>query len=406
MILKFPDDVFSRRLLHPVLLLAVLALFSGCKQEENKFVAPPPPEVTVQKPVQKKVVNYANFTGNTEAVESVEIKARVEGELESIHFTDSARVEKGDVLFVIDPRTYRADVNAAMAELSIQKADVNLAKATLKRKESAYMDRAISEVEVMDARAQAQKALAGIESAKAEIEKAKLQLSYTRIKAPISGRIGRNLVDAGNLVGASGDKTLLATIVNDDKIYVYFNVTERDILEYRENRRKGLSRALNEDEAVYLGLFHDKGYPYKGKLDSIENRVDPETGTIQVRGIFDNSEHVFVPGLFVRIQVPMSPPTDALLVPDSALGADQRGRYLLTVNEKNTVEYRTVEIDENIDGMRVIRSGISAHDRVITVGLQRVHPGLKVNPKTAEKKGNKKKEKEREPIPKLVKSAP
>ena len=405
MIVKLPDDVFFRRAWHPVILLTVFTLLIGCKKEENKFVAPPPPEVTVQKPVQQKVIDYADFTGNTEAVKSVEIRARVEGELIEIHFTASSRVKKGDLLFEIDPRSYQAELNQALADLLIKKAEVNLAKATLKRKESAYKDRAISEVEVMDARAQKQKAQASIEAAEAAIDQSKLQLSYTRIHAPISGRIGRNLVDVGNLVGAGGDKTLLANIVNDDKIYVYFNVTERDIMAYRENRRKGRSKSIKRDEAVSLGFFSEQGYPHEGKLDSIDNRVDPETGTIQVRGLFDNSDHVLVPGLFVRLQIPMSPPTNALLVPNSALGADQRGRYLLVVNDKDTVEYRSVQIDENIDGMRVIRSGITADDRVVVVGLQRVHPGLKVNPKTAEKQGKKQK-KTQEKLPKFVKSAP
>ena len=381
-----------------MMLLLAFVMLAGCSKEQNTYVPSPPPEVTVAKPHKQTVTDYAEFTGTTDACEFVEIRARVEGYLETIHFTTSAEVKKGDLLFIIDPRPYQAELNQAEADLLIRQAELKLKEATLKRKESAYKDRAISEVEVLEARAQRDQVRASIEASRATVEKAKLTLSYTRIHAPISGQIGRNLVDVGNLVGSGGDKTLLATIVNDDRIYAYFSVTERDMLYYRKQYREHQSTIRKEDEGVvYLGLFNEKGYPHKGKMDYMENRMDAETGTIQVRGVFPNPDNFLIPGLFARIRLPVGGPKEALLVPNLALSADQRSRYLLVVNNQNTVEYRSVQIGALIDGMRVIESGISADDRVIVNGIQRARPGIKVTPKVADAK--------RLEIPRLSKSS-
>ncbi|MEZ4485660.1 MAG: efflux RND transporter periplasmic adaptor subunit [Syntrophotaleaceae bacterium] len=239
-------------------LLGLLVL-SGCK-EKNTFVAPPPPTVTVAVPQVREVTRYAQYSGTTAAVESVEIRARVEGYLQSIHFASGSHVDKGDLLFVIDPRPYQARLDEAQAELAMRRAEMRLAEATLTRKENAFKDNAVSEVEVIAARAERAKAAAAIAAAQAAQETARLQLSYTRREAPISGRSGRHLVDVGNLVGA-GDQTLLATVVSEDPAYVYFNVNERDLLEYQQNERQQNPTSGNGDSKVFLGLASEDGFP-------------------------------------------------------------------------------------------------------------------------------------------------
>jgi len=376
----------NRLWISPVLLALSLMLMTGCDRKKNVYAPPPPPTVTVSKPVKQKVTDYAVFTGNTEAFESVEIRARVEGWLQDMRFKPSTMVKKGDLLFIIDPRTYQAELDQKKAELLIREAQLDLAEATCKRKESAFKEKAVSEVEVIEARANVKKAKASIEAGKAAIEQAQLNLSYTKIYAPISGRIGRNLVDVGNLVGAGGDRTLLATVVNDNPIYAYFNVSERELLYYAKNERerKASGQYLGKDETnlVYLGLSNEKGYPHKGRLDYVDNRIDEETGTIQVRGLFPNSDKILIPGFFVRIHLPISLPKDALLITERAVGADQRGQYLLTVNNDNVVEYKPVRLGTVVEGMCVIEEGISADDTIIVNGILRARPGKKVNPKT------------------------
>ena len=357
----------------------------GCKQDKNTYTPSPPPVVTVSNPEQREVIDYEEVTGTTEAYEFVEIRARVEGYLEGIHFTASSYVQKGDLLFTIDPRTYEAELKQAEAALLIKKAELNLARTTLKRKESAFKDRAVSEVEVLEARANVEQAEASIKAAEAEVDAAGLQLAYTKILAPISGRIGRSLVDSGNLVGAAGDATLLTTLVNDEKIYAYFSMNERDLLDHMEKRREQSSENQKARKGViYLGLYNEKGYPHQGRMDYIENRLDPETGTIQFRAVFPNPEKILLSGLFARLRIPTGKPKNALLVPNSALSIDQRGRYLLVLGEQNKVEYRSVQVGSVTDGMRVIVSGISAEDRVIVNGIQRARPGIQVNPKTSD----------------------
>ena len=361
-------------------ILIMGTLLTGCK-EQNTYSPPPPSKVTVNTPVQKNVINYLEFTGITEAMDSVEIRPRVEGYLEKVMFKPGSFVKKGDLLFVIDQRPYKAKLGEAKAKLAIEISKLKAAEATFQRMDMAYKERAVSEVSVIQARADVEVAKAAIESAKAAVETSELDLSYTTIHAPISGRIDRSLVDAGNLIG-SGEHTLLATIIKDESIYVYFNVNERDIVD---------SDFLNNKAGttdVYLGLL-DKEFSHKGKIDYINNRVNPGTGNIQVRGIFENSKNDILPGMFANIKIAEKTIENALLVPDHIVGRDQQGYYLLAVNNENIVDYKHVEIGDLIDGMRVIKSGIEPSDRIIVSGIQMAYPGREVSPIDEENSENK-----------------
>ena len=369
--------------------MAVLAGFTlaaaGCDRGENKFAAPPPPTVTVAQPVKRTVTAYQVFTGNTQAQFSVDIMARVEGQLRSVNFEVGSRVKKGQLLFVIEPEPYQAKVDIAIANLAVAKAQLKLAQATLVRKENAFKDRAVSEVDVIQAKAQEAEAIAQVQAAKAQVERARIDYGYTHIHAPISGRVSRNLVDVGNLVGA-GQTTKLTSIVMDDPIYAYFTAAEADAMAYRDNQRDK-EVPLNDKgyPLVNLGTTNESQFPHKGYLDWIDNKVDPGTGTIQVRGVFPNSDGVLLPGLFVRLQVPVGVIKDAILTEDRALGRDQRGTYLLVVDKDDLVQYRPVTTGPTQpDGKLVILKGITMDDRVVINGLQRVRPGAKCTPMTEE----------------------
>ncbi|MEN6487037.1 MAG: efflux RND transporter periplasmic adaptor subunit [Syntrophobacteraceae bacterium] len=351
-------------------------LLPGCERK-TEFVAPPPMAVTVARPVQQAVTDYAEYTGVVDAVESVEVRARVEGYLESVRFKPGARVKQGDLLFVIDPRPYQARLDEAKAELARRQAEMINAETILKRKELALQSKAVSELEAVQAKADHDVARAAVLAAQASLQTAELNLSYTRVLAPIGGRISRNMVDVGNLVGAS-ERTLLATIVNDDPVYAYFNVNERDLLQYQQKQESPTSG--NGRTRVFLGLSGQQGFPFEGRIDYVDNRLDRSTGTIQVRGVFSNRDRRLTAGLYARIQVPTGTRENALLVPESAVGTDQRGEYLLAVNAQNVVEYRQVTTGALVGDLRVIESGISPDDRIVVVGLQRARPGLTVAP--------------------------
>jgi RND family efflux transporter MFP subunit len=359
-----------------------VSILAGCG-EQNTYAPPPPPEVTVARPVQQDVMEYTEGTGTTEATESVEIRARVQGWLQKINFKPGTQVNKGDLLFVIDPREYKAALDGAQAELASKKAALDLAQFNHKRMQDLVKKNAAAELEITKAKADWDAAVAAVSAAEAAVAQAKLDHDFTQIRAPISGRISRNLVDVGNLVGA-GEATLLTTIVNDDPIYAYINVSERALLKYLQTDAARKERVARKGkELMELGVSGEEGFPHKGNFDWADNRVDPGTGTIRVRGVFPNPDGTLVPGLFARIRAPREILKDALLVTERALGADQRGRYLLVVNSQNVVEYRPVKVGASVDGMRVVEQGIRPGEWVVVNGLQRARPGAKVKPTQA-----------------------
>ncbi len=380
--------ITAKRSLWVIVSLALTTAITGmtisaCKPA-NDYVAPPPPTVTVSQPVRRDVTDYLEFTGTTKAVELVEIRARVQGFLQSVHFKSGTDVKKGDLLYMIDPRPFKAQVNKAQAELSRKQAELALAKANYQRIETLYRQKATPQADFVQAKAARDTAQADVAAARAVLAEAKLNLSYTRVRAPISGRVGRNLVSVGNLVGA-GDNTHLTTLVQYDPIWAYFSLNERDLLHFMQQDREKQAEAKEnreEQDMIHLGLANEDGYPHAGRIDFADLGVDPTTGTFLLRGSFANpAPRTILPGMFVRIRAPIGKWEAALLVTERALGADQSGRYVLVVNKENVVEYRPVEVGASIDRMRVIEKGLQPDDWVVVKGLLRARPGATVNPK-------------------------
>ena len=365
-----------------VVIVVSLAGASSCGSEPA-YVEPPAPRVTVAPPVRQTVTDYLEVTGSVVATDTVEIRARVQGFLQRMEFNEGEFVEEGDLLYVIDPREFQAKLEQAEAAERTAEASLALATATLKRREQASRSGAVSELEVLESRAQRDVASASLQSAQAEIRKASLDLGYTRIQAPITGRIGENLVDVGNLVGA-GEPTLLTTIVRYDPIHVYFTINERQLLRIsatsEQEPAEGRASRI-EGATIEAARSIDEGYPFKGVLDLADQGVDRETGTLMLRAVFPNPTPVkLVPGLFVHARLPLRERDDVLLVSERALGADQTGRYLLVVGDDDVVQYRSVKLGALVDGLRVIEDGIEANDRVITNGVLFARPGAKVAP--------------------------
>ena len=361
---------------------AALMLVAACG---NRYQPPPPPEVTVTRPVAQEVTTYNEFSGHTVAVEAVDVRARVQGYLKSINFAPGSAVKKGDLLFVIEPDLYQAKVDQAQADIQGKEAQYKAAEAQLEITQAIFQRSAGSRTDLVQKTQARDLAKAQLEIAKATLEQAKLDLSYTHIFAPIDGRIDRNLVDVGNLVGA-GQPTLLASLVRDDPIYAYFTASERQLLEFRElQRQKRTVVAAGQYNVAYLGLATETGFPHAGNVDYVSNRVDPDTGTIEVRAIFPNPDHVIYAGLFGRVRLPFTR-EQALLVPEVGVSADQGGPYVLVVDDKNTVQHRRVTTGSTVDGLMVIQTGISASDWVVVNGLQRARPGSVVQASRVETK--------------------
>ena len=369
--------------------LTIGLLVPGCGKHSSR-TAPAPPVVTVVQPIAREVVEWDEYIGRLESPETVELRARVSGYLDKVHFKEGKEVKKGDLLFTIDPRPYRADYDHADAEHQRATNQTALAKNDFERAKRLIATKAISE-EDYDTKAKTYAtAEAAVMSAKATMESARLNLEFTEIHAPIAGRIGRAVVTEGNLIsgGVSGaGATLLTTIVSLDPLYLYGDADERSILKYLQLRREG-KRVSARDEQIpaEMELADETGFPHKGYMDFVDNRIDPTTGTMRARGVFTNADHGLSPGFFARIRIPGSGKYKALLLPERALGSDQAQRFVYVVNAEKKVEFRPVIIGPMIDGLRVVKTGLKPDEQVIVEGLLRVRPGLAVDAKPPEAK--------------------
>ncbi|MHC5102627.1 MAG: efflux RND transporter periplasmic adaptor subunit [Planctomycetota bacterium] len=363
----------------PVLLIStLLCAFSGCKKKAPP--PPPAPEVSVSKPLQKNVRRYYDMTGNTESVEAVDILARVEGFLEKVHFEDGQDVKKGDVLFTIEQDVFKANVEQAEAMLQSTIAERHRAQADLKRVEQAVISGAVSEQEVDLKRADRDIAVASVANAEAALKQAELQLSYTTVTSPVTGRVSRRFVDAGNLVSPT-QNTLLTRVVAFDPMYVYFNISERLLSQILRRSGKTDEERRQSGAKMMIGLSDESDFSHEGTIDFIDNRVDATTGTVQLRGEVPNKNRLLYPGMFVRIRIPSRQETPSLLVHEKAIGTDLGGKYVWVVDEKNVVDRRYVTPGQMYDDMRVITEGLEATDRYIYKGIQRARPGMPVTPR-------------------------
>jgi RND family efflux transporter MFP subunit len=361
---------------------SAITLLCGCGSK-NEFVPPPPPEVTVAQPVTRNVADSIEFVGTTRATATVDLRSRVNGYLQEIKFDDGADVEANQELFLIEQEPYLAALDSAKAAVQKTKAELQLAESQYKRMAPLVSQRAITQEELDIQAAQVETAKADVAAAEAALRTAQLNLQYTLIRAPIAGHIGRHLVDIGNLVQA--EQTLLATIQSIDPIYAYFDVSEQDLLRFREMiQRQEIPDPDKNPPTLYVGLANEPNFPHVGKLDFRELGVEESTGTATRRGIFPNPNRALIPGMFVRIRAQIGDPAPRLMVDERAISADQRGSYLLAVNDKNVVEFRPVRLGISADGMRVVEEGIQPTDWVIINGLQRARPGEEVKPVKAE----------------------
>jgi RND family efflux transporter MFP subunit len=358
--------------------VVVTGMVLGCGGQ-TETAPPKPPEVTISTPTQRDVTIVHEFVGTTQARESVEIRARVQGYLKRITFEPSSFVRRGEVLFVIEPEPYQAQYDRAEAGLRAAEAGLRRAESDLDRLEQAVRTNAVSQQEVTRARAERDQASAALLEAEAAVTTAEIELGYTTVESPIAGLVSRNYVDVGNLVGA-GEPTLLTTVRQIDPIYAYFEVSERFVARALEDRG-GHKDPGKDDPVPATLLLEETGREIEGYIDSLENTVDPATGTIRVRGVFPNANAKVFPGFFVRVRVPGDEIEDAVVVEETALGTDLGGRYVMVVGGDSVVERRYVEPGPlQPDGTRVVLEGLEAGERYITEGLQRARPGLPVNP--------------------------
>lgn len=368
-----------------IFLILFIFILAGCNKPQQTGLPAtlPPPDVTVATPLEREVTDRDEYTGRLAAVKSVTIRARVSGYLQSIHFREGALVKEGDLLYIIDPRPYQAKYDQAQANLNRALATLELARNDLDRAEQLYKSHTIAE-DVYDARSkQKNEAAATVEATRAAVASTNLDLEFTHIRAPITGRISKSQVTEGNLVkGGDMESTLLTTIMALDPIYVYFTVDERSMLRYLRGK-KPVSGAPAEDAThpVWVRLGDEVDYQHKGQLDFVDNQFDKATGTMEIRGIIPNPDFMLLPGMFANVQMLGEEPYPALLIPDSAISIDQTIKFVYVVSQNNVAIRREVVTGHLLDGLRVIRSGLQAGDRVILTGLQSVEANKPVNPK-------------------------
>jgi multidrug efflux system membrane fusion protein len=367
--------------LRPVTIaLAMAAALAGCGSPSESETAPPP-KVKIAQPLHRQTTEWDEYTGRVEAVNAVDIRARVSGYLDKVNFVAGSKVNKGDLLFLIDPKPFKAQLNYAQAELERAKTKQELARNDLQRAENLLRAKAISTEEYDGRNKGLREATAAVKSAEANVYTAKLNLDYTEIRAPISGRIGREMVTAGNLVNAGGEATLLTNIVSTDPVYVYVDADEQSVLKYRRQNQQLKNGSTDlKGTPVQLAIADEADFPHQGQLDYQAPSEDAATGTISLRGVFPNPDELLSPGFFARMRVQGSAPYLATLLPDRAIGTDQANRFVWVVNQDNQVVYRQVTPGARIGSLRVIREGLQPDDWVVIEGVLKLKPGLTVTP--------------------------
>jgi RND family efflux transporter MFP subunit len=365
------------------LFLILAATLIGCSKSATKSTAPTAPAVSVAHPIARSINEWDEFTGRLASPETVEIRARVSGYIEKVHFKEGGEVKEGDLLFTIDRRPYQAVVDRAKAELAAVRARAELAAGEAKRAEGLVANKAISTDAFETRMKTATEADATVRSSQAALTAAELDLEFTEVRAPISGRISNARVTAGNLItgGNTAGATLLTTVVSLDPIYCYIDADEASVLKYRQLFREGRRKiALLEPVAAEMALGNETGFPHKGQIDFVDNQLNAASGTIRARAVFPNPDQLMSPGFFARVRIPGPNEYKAVLIRDSALSSDQGRPYVLVVDDKNVVNYRAVTTGPLHDGLRIIRDGLKESDRVIVAGLMSARLGLTVQP--------------------------
>jgi RND family efflux transporter MFP subunit len=366
-------------------------LIASCGESQKQAGAPPPPAVTVAKPIKRTVTDFDEYVGRFTAINSVEVRARVSGYLDGVHFKDGQIVKQGDLLFTIDKRPFQNTLDQARANLAQAQSNLNFTQADYTRGQQLVRDKTITD-QIFEQRAQAfRNAQAAVSNNEAAVRQAELDIAFTELRAPINGRIGDRRVSPGNLVtgGTAGNTTLLATIVSTDPIYFEFTFDEASFLRYERMAKTGNDIASRgAGVQVGLKLIDEHDFVHEGHMDFVDNAIDRSTGTIRGRAVYANPNNIFTPGMFARVRVPGSPPYEALLVPDVAIGTEQTRKFVLTVNADNSVVSKYVTLGQTTgDNLRVIKDGVAADDRVIVDGLMRARPGQKVTPQEQGKPG-------------------
>ncbi|HMA57712.1 MAG TPA: efflux RND transporter periplasmic adaptor subunit [Pseudolabrys sp.] len=379
-----------RRAGNVALLLALATFVASCGERQQQGGGPPPPAVTVAKPVKRTVFDYDEYVGRFTAINSVEVRARVSGYLDKVHFKDGQLVKQGDLLFTIDKRPFQNTLDQARANLDQAKSNLAFTESDYTRGQQLVRDKTITD-QTFEQRAQAfRNAKASVSNNEAAVRQAELDMEFTELRAPVNGRIGDRRVSPGNLVtgGASGNTTLLATIVSTDPIYFEFTFDEASYLRYQRLAEKGQDIASrNASVPVAIKLIDESDFDHKGRMDFVDNVIDRSTGTIRGRAVFSNPNEMFTPGMFARVRVPGSPPYEGLLVPDVAIGTEQARRFVVVVDDQDTARIKYVTLGQlTPDNFRVIKEGVGPDDRVVVEGLMQARPGTKVRP---EEKGAK-----------------
>ncbi|MEQ7918236.1 multidrug efflux RND transporter periplasmic adaptor subunit MexE [Xanthomonas sp. WHRI 1810A] len=357
--------------------LAALALvvISACGKTPEATVAPAAAKVSVAKVLEQPINEWDEVTARLEAPETVQVRPRVSGQIDAVAFTDGELVKKGDLLFQIDPRPFQADVDRLQAQLQQARATASNSANEAQRGERLRSNNAIS-AELADSRnTNAQESKAAVAAIQAQLDLARLNLSFTRVTAPISGRVSRAEITAGNIVTA--DTTPLTSLVSTDRVYAYFDADERVFLKYNQLARDG---KRGQTTPVYMGLSNESDNPHLGQMNFVDNQVNPKTGTIRGRAVFDNSKGDYTPGLYARLKLVGSGTYSAMLIKDEAVGTDLGKKFVLVVDKDNKAIYRTVDLGPKLEGLRIVRSGLAKDDRIVVNGLQRVRPGTPIDP--------------------------